>query len=102
MVHQLSGAPAALYGLSELGRIAPGARADLTMFDPDVIGPTPMQTRRDLPGGAARLHCGAIGMVGVFVNGREVVWEDSFTGELPGRLLRSGRDSVTVPARSGS
>ena len=58
-----------------------------------------MQTRRDLPGGAARLHCGAIGMVGVFVNGREVVWEDAFTGELPGRLLRSGRDSVTVLAR---
>jgi len=100
MVHQLSGAPAALYGLSELGRIAVGARADLAMFDPDIVAPTPMQTRRDLPGGAARLHCGAIGMVGVYVNGREVVWEDSFTGELPGRLLRSGRDSVTVPARS--
>jgi N-acyl-D-aspartate/D-glutamate deacylase len=101
MVHQLSGVPAALYGLSELGRIAPGARADLVAFDPDVIAPTPMQTRRDLPAGAARLHCGAVGMVGVYVNGREVVWEDAFTGELPGRLLRSGRDSVTVPARPG-
>jgi N-acyl-D-aspartate/D-glutamate deacylase len=101
MVHQLTGAPAALYGLSELGRIAPGARADLVAFDRDVIAPTPMQTRRDLPGGAARLHCGAVGMIGVYVNGREVVWEDAFTGELPGRLLRSGRDSVTVPARAG-
>jgi len=99
MVHQLSGAPAALYGLSELGRIVPGARADLAVFDPDIVAPTPMQTRRDLPGGAARLHCGAIGMVAVYVNGRELVWEDSFTGELSGRLLRSGRDSVTVPAR---
>jgi N-acyl-D-aspartate/D-glutamate deacylase len=99
MVHRLSGEPAALYGLSELGRIAPGARADLAVFDPEYIGPTPMQTRRDLPGGAARLHCGAVGMVGVYVNGRQVVWEDAFTGELPGRLLRSGRDSVTVPAR---
>jgi N-acyl-D-aspartate/D-glutamate deacylase len=102
MVHQLSGVPAALYGLSELGRIALGVRGDLVVFDSDVIGPTPMQTRHDLPGGAARLHCGAIGVVAVFVNGREVVWEDSFTGELPGRLLRSGRDSVTVPARAGS
>jgi N-acyl-D-aspartate/D-glutamate deacylase len=100
MVHQLSGAPAALYGLWELGRIAPGARGDLVVFDPDVIAPTPMQTRHDLPGGAARLHCGAVGMIAVYVNGREVVWEDAFTGELPGRLLRSGRDSVTVPARA--
>jgi N-acyl-D-aspartate/D-glutamate deacylase len=99
MVHRLTGEPAALYGLAELGRVAPGARADLVVFDPDVIAPTPMQTRRDLPGGAARLHCGAVGMVGVYVNGREVVWEDAFTGELPGRLLRSGRDAVTVPAR---
>jgi N-acyl-D-aspartate/D-glutamate deacylase len=86
--------------LSELGRIALGARADLVVFEPDIIAPTPMQTRRDLPAGAARLHCGAVGMVAVYVNGKEVVWEDSFTGELPGRLLRSGRDSVTVPART--
>ena len=50
-------------------------------------------------GGAARLHCGAVGMMAVYVNGHEVVWEDAFTGELGGRLLRSGRDSMTVPAR---
>lgn len=99
MVHHLSGAPAALYGLTELGHIVPGARADIVVFDPARIGPTPMQTRHDLPGGAARLHCGATGMHHVFVNGHALVADDGYTDARPGRLLRSGRDTTTVTAR---
>jgi N-acyl-D-aspartate/D-glutamate deacylase len=100
MVHQFSGVPAALYGLHELGRIAPGARADLVVFDPAEFGPTALQVRRDLPGGAARLQRNAVGVAHVFVNGEELVRDGHFTGRAPGRLLRSGRDSVTVPARA--
>jgi len=99
MVHHLSGAPAALYGLHELGHIAPGTRADLVVLDPGTFGPTPMQTRHDLPGGAARLHCGSTGVVWVLVNGVGLVRDGAFTGATPGRLLRSGRDTVTVRAR---
>ena len=99
MVHHLSGAPAALYGLHELGHIAPGTRADLVVLDPGTFGPTPMQTRHDLPGGAARLHCGSNGVVWVLVNGVGLVRDGAFTGATPGRLLRSGRDTVTVRAR---
>ena len=99
MVHRLSGAPAALYGLHELGRIAPGARADVVVFDADTFGPTPMQTRHDLPGGAARLHRGSTGVAAVLVNGVEVVRDGALTGATPGRLLRSGLDTRTVAAR---
>jgi len=99
MVHQLSGRPAALYGLRDRGRIAPGAHADLVVLDPDGFGPTAMETRRDLPGGAARLHVGAAGMAHVLVAGTPVVRDGAMTGARPGRLLRSGRDTVTVPAR---
>lgn len=100
MVHHLSGAPAALYGLHELGRIAPGTRADLVVFDADAFGPTPMRTRHDLPGGAARLHCGSTGVAHVLVNGVEVVRAGALTDATPGRLLRSGRDTSTVAARA--
>ncbi len=99
MVHELSGRPAALYGLRDRGRIAPGAHADLVVLDPDTFGPTAMETRHDLPGGAARLHVGTTGMAHVLVAGVAVVRDGALTGATPGGLLRSGRDTVTVPAR---
>jgi N-acyl-D-aspartate/D-glutamate deacylase len=94
--HLLASVPASLYGLRDRGRIAEGWWADMVMIDPETVGHGPERTKTDLPGGASRLYAGADGIEHVLVNGTEVVRHSELTGELPGRVLRSGRDSDTV------
>jgi N-acyl-D-aspartate/D-glutamate deacylase len=89
-----------VYGLAGRGRIATGWHADLVVLDPERIGPGAVHTRYDLPGGAGRLYAEADGIEWVIVNGAPVVRGSAFTGDLPGRLLRSGRDTRTVEAAS--
>jgi N-acyl-D-amino-acid deacylase len=66
-------------GLHDRGRIAPGAMADLVLFDPRTVidRATPAAPRTP-----------AAGILRVWVNG-EVVYEDGHvTGRRPGRALR--------------
>jgi N-acyl-D-aspartate/D-glutamate deacylase len=95
-VHALTRAPARMYGLHDRGVVAPGAHADLVVFDPSTVGSGPLHTRRDLPGGAARLFSQPEGIHHVVVAGAAIVSDGDPTGARPGRVLRSGVDSSTV------
>lgn len=94
-IHQLTQAPAEFYGITGRGTITQGAWADLVVFDPDTVGPDRVELVHDLPAGAPRLFGGAHGIDQVVVNGQVVVEHGEFIETLPGRLLKSGRDTGT-------
>jgi N-acyl-D-aspartate/D-glutamate deacylase len=95
-IHYLTMSPARLYGLTDRGCLAVGAHADVVVFDPATIGPGPVHTRFDLPGGAGRIYGEAEGISHVVVNGEPVVHAGELLDTRPGTLLRSGRDTTTV------
>jgi N-acyl-D-aspartate/D-glutamate deacylase len=78
-------------GLPGRGRLVPGQAADIVVFDLDRIGATDAHLVNDLPGGCARLATEARGVTHVIVNGGVVYHDGKPSGDLPGRLLRSGR-----------
>jgi N-acyl-D-aspartate/D-glutamate deacylase len=95
-IRLITDAPAQLFGLKDRGRIQPGYRADLVIFDPTTVGSEPATLVADLPGGTARLTADSLGVVRVLVNGVETVIDGKATGATPGTLLRSGIDTRTV------
>jgi hypothetical protein len=64
--------------------------ADLMLFDPAAVGRGPKARVFDLPGGAGRLDTPALGLHGVWVNGRRVADQNGLIrdGTLPGQLIR--------------
>ncbi len=96
----ITDAPARLYGLTDRGRLVEGAHADVVVLDPLRVGPDPVVSRTDLPGGGWRLYGGATGFDRVFVNGVEVVTDGEIGEARPGTVLRAGRDTTTVSIRS--
>lgn len=95
-VYRMTDLPARTFGLRERGRIAPNYFADIIVFDPDTIACGPLHSRHDLPAGAARLFCEAVGVAHVVVNGEPIVTHGRHTEALPGKVLRSGSDTHTV------
>jgi N-acyl-D-aspartate/D-glutamate deacylase len=82
---------AALVGLGDRGRLAPGLRADINLIDLAAIGSTAPRLVADLPGGGARLVGHGTGYVATFVAG-EPTWENGrHTGALAGGLARPTR-----------
>lgn len=91
LVHKLSGANAALYGLDDRGVLAPGKRADLNVIDFDRLAIRAPELRHDLPTGASRILQGADGYVATMVRGTVTRDHDRDTGARPGRLIRGPR-----------
>ncbi len=78
LVHLMTGLPAARFGLEGRGRIAPGAFADLVLFDADQVADrsTYDDPRRD-----------PVGVRHVMVNGEWALRDGEPTGRRPGRSV---------------
>ena len=95
-VRMMTSDPADLFGLVDRGVVREGAHADLVVFDPTTIASEPARLVDDLPGGSPRLFASSIGVVRVLVGGEEIIIDGTPTGALPGNVLRSGADTVSV------
>jgi N-acyl-D-aspartate/D-glutamate deacylase len=72
-IHRLSGAQADMFGMADRGQIAPGAWADVAVFDLDTVAPGPIRRVADFPAGSERLTADAPGgMRHVLVNGTPI------------------------------
>ncbi|MSQ70305.1 MAG: hypothetical protein EXR27_03300 [Betaproteobacteria bacterium] len=89
-VRRLTSVPADLFRIPGRGRIAPGAHADLMLFDPDTVAVAPKRRAADLPGGGTRVICDPVGLAGVWVNGVQVFDGNNYVehASAPGRVLR--------------
>lgn len=96
-VQLMTQAPAELFGLRDRGVLREGAHADVVCFDPETVATGEVRLVDDLPGGTSRLFADAIGVHRVYVNGTAIVVDGAPTGARPGTVLRSGRDTYTVP-----
>ncbi len=80
-IHKMTMLPADRIGLDHLGRLEPGAIADVAVFDPQtVIDKATFENP----------HQYAEGLHHVFVMGEAVLLNGKMTGARPGRVLRSG------------
>jgi N-acyl-D-aspartate/D-glutamate deacylase len=87
-VRRLTGDPAALYGLTDRGVLAPGRRADLNVVDLEGLRLHRPERVNDLPAGAGRLIQRASGYEATIVAGQPILERGEPTGALPGRLVR--------------
>jgi N-acyl-D-aspartate/D-glutamate deacylase len=89
LVKAQSADTAALVGMSDRGRIAPGLKADLNLIDFERLGVLRPEIAYDLPTGSKRLVQRARGYVATVCSGAVTFENGESTGELPGRLVRS-------------
>jgi len=87
-VRMITLAPAMAWGLSDRGLLRPGMAADITVFDPDTVGPAVPVLVDDLPAGGRRLEQRSVGFLATVVGGEVTIDRGEATGATPGRLLR--------------
>jgi N-acyl-D-aspartate/D-glutamate deacylase len=88
VVFRQSREAAMLYGLADRGLLAPGLRADINVIDYDGLSFDRAEVAFDFPAGGRRPVQRARGYRHTFVAGIEIVTDDSFTGAMPGKLVR--------------
>jgi len=91
VVHMQTANTAALFGLADRGRLAPGLRADVNVIDLENLRIDPPEMVFDLPASSRRLVQRGAGYRMTVQHG-EVIFEDGEpTGALPGQLIRGAQ-----------
>jgi N-acyl-D-aspartate/D-glutamate deacylase len=88
-VRRLTSAPAELFGIAGRGTLAPGARADVNVFDLEAMGLPQPEFVHDFPGGAGRFIQRGRGYRYTLVNGQVFMEAGEHTGALAGQTVRS-------------
>ena len=94
----LTSEPAALAGLNDRGRLAPGHKADINLIDLDRLKLHVPTVVHDLPAGGRRMSQLADGYVATIVSGRVTYRNGLATGALPGRLVRGPQQAPAMAA----
>ncbi len=95
-VARLTSVPADAVGLTDRGRLIPGAAADVLVIERDRLGASDAPRYvADFPAGSGRFVSDATGYRSVVVNGESLLEDGVWTGATPGEVLR-GAD-LAVP-----
>ena len=94
IVRSMTMAPAAMLGLADRGRLAPGLKADLNVIDFERLTLHAPRMVRDLPSGGRRLTQDADGYVATLVSGQVIQRDGVPTGARPGRMVRRSDQSA--------
>jgi len=90
--------PAQFFSFKDRGSLAPGKKADLNIIDFDNLRLKTPHIVDDLPGGGTRFVQSADGIVATFVAGQKIFANGQPTGQLPGKLVRTGIDTTAQAA----
>jgi N-acyl-D-amino-acid deacylase len=89
---------ATFFGLNDRGRIDPGLRADINLIDFDSLQVRKPEIVHDMPAGGRRFIQRVNGYEATIVAGQPIFERGEYTGALPGRLVRAGRDAQILHA----
>jgi N-acyl-D-aspartate/D-glutamate deacylase len=87
LIRSMTSKPAAMLGLADRGRIAPGLKADLNVIDFDRMALKSPRMVHDLPSGGRRLTQDATGYVATIVSGEAIQRDGAPTNARPGRMV---------------
>jgi N-acyl-D-aspartate/D-glutamate deacylase len=92
-VRRLTSDTADLFGISDRGRLQPGAFADINVIDFARLALPAPTYEHDFPDGAGRYVQGAVGYDATLVNGEVFMEHGAHTGAFAGRLLKNAAAS---------